>query len=531
MRNFAALTCLFVIAGRGSALVNHDRGVLSLVSSFQGQASDNFGIAREQLRQLRIRVSSCLSRHVAQPEDNSFFFPWSEESWFGFLDDINPPLYALIFGTLASLSLPAGAWLGVTFSPVSNTVCAGMMAFGAGALLFAVTIEIYGHALHKLEAERLGFEQMLAMILGTFAGSIFYMVMSRRLEESDQIEQEESFVAALPGRQESVQSVLTVPSCKSEGHQDVANEEAIPAQTVPAQTVPAQTFGDEGGRRSRPRSLSPARRQLSRNPSIFSEPELGRVAEEPAAYLRVPSISRLRHPSESSMSEHSFQSRRSSWKSVRMRASAKSTSESVDAPQRIRAREQGLWYMMTTFMIQEEPTSANSLEGKAHAKSVAKALFLGLLIDGVPEGILMGFLAAEERLSPVFVVSIFLANFPEAFSSGSLFTVAETPARVVMGMWSGLCFLTGLLAGISCWLLLWAFPHYGPDRSHLPMSVLLGIALVQGATGGSMLACISSVMLPDAFQRAGKEVHVMASSGLLCTSGFVLSLTIKALGG
>mmetsp|Transcript_10625 Transcript_10625/g.20583 ORF Transcript_10625/g.20583 Transcript_10625/m.20583 type:complete len:525 (+) Transcript_10625:153-1727(+) len=524
MRNFAAVTWLFAITGLGSAFTNHDRDALSLVSSLRGEvsAAANYSSrilqgqaskhqAHGRLHQLWTQISSHLKPHDTKPEGvtsaNSFFFPWSEESWFGSLGDMNPPTYALLFGTFSGLSLPLGAWLGITFSPVNNTVCAGMMAFGAGALLFAVTIEIYGHALHKLEAERLGFEQMLAMILGTFAGAIFYMFMSRR-QESDQSEQE----TAISLRQTSAFSVQSSPSVgrPPELDQDFANEEAVPCRTLDDQKA---------------RSVSPMSRPFSRNPSIS---ETGSVAQEPAERNMV----KTHHSSESSWSEHSFSpSRKASWRSVRNRAVSDSIGDEFELPPKIRAREQGLWYMMTSFMIQEETASTDSEETKAKSKSVAMALFLGLFMDGIPEGILMGFLAAEEHLSPVFVLSIFLANFPEAFSSGSLFTAAGTPARVVMGMWSGLCLLTGLLAGFSCWLLLWSFPHYGPDRSHLPMIVLLGIALVQGVTGGSMLACISSVMLPDAFQRAGKEVHVMASSGLLCPCGFVLSLTIKALGG
>jgi len=534
MRNAVAFTCLFVITSRGSALLNRDRDVLSLASTQQGQvnsvaASDSSGILQGQvskqlrgkLHQLWTRTRSCVSRHVTEPEvvtsANSFFFPWSEESWFGFLGDINPATYALLFGTFAGLSLPAGAWLGITFSPVNNTVCAGMMVFGAGALLFAVTIEIYGHALHKLEAERLGFEQMLAMILGTFAGAIFYMIMSRRLEESGGSEEEEP--ALLFSRQVSSQTPQAMTTvCRPEIRQDTANEEAVPCRTL----------GDQRGRSTSPHSTSQTSKQFSRSPSINSEPEMGSVVGEPGERHGMISFSRL---SESSMSESSMILSRASWKRARRLAVKESNGVALDVPPKIRAREQGLWYMMSSFMIQEEPTNTDSQEVKAQSRLVAMALFLGLLIDGIPEGILMGFLAAEEHLSPVFVVSIFIANFPEAFSSGSLFTAAETPARVVMGMWSGLCLLTGLLAGFSCWLLLWSFPQYGQDKSHLPMPVLLGIAFVQGTTGGSMLACISSVMLPDAFQRAGKEVHVMASSGLLCTCGFVLSLTIKALGG
>merc|ERR1719440_1663924 len=89
-----------------------------------------------------------------------------------------------------------------------------------------------------------------------------------------------------------------------------------------------------------------------------------------------------------------------------------------------------------------------------HAKSVALALFLGLLVDGVPEGVLMGFLSAEGHLTPVLIISLFVANFPEAFSSASLLIQAKMSTSKIIGMWTGLCLLVGCLSGLSCYLLL-----------------------------------------------------------------------------
>merc|ERR1719161_3155550 len=86
---------------------------------------------------------------------------------------------------------------------------------------------------------------------------------------------------------------------------------------------------------------------------------------------------------------------------------------------------------------------------------LAYAMFLGLLVDGIPESILLGFLAAERSLSLVLVLSLFVANFPEAFSSASLMKEAGIPVWKIVGMWSALAILTGLLACLACAGLLW----------------------------------------------------------------------------
>ena len=56
-------------------------------------------------------------------------------------------LAAAGWGTLSAVSLLIGAGIGVAHLP-SRTVRAGMMAFGSGALVEALAIELFGHILH-----------------------------------------------------------------------------------------------------------------------------------------------------------------------------------------------------------------------------------------------------------------------------------------------------------------------------------------------------------------------------------------------
>jgi len=57
-------------------------------------------------------------------------------------------LTGLFWGMVSAVSLPLGALIGLWTKPSSKKTSA-LMAFGAGALLFALTIELFGHALHK----------------------------------------------------------------------------------------------------------------------------------------------------------------------------------------------------------------------------------------------------------------------------------------------------------------------------------------------------------------------------------------------
>merc|ERR1719343_665962 len=73
-------------------------------------------------------------------------------------------------------------------------------------------------------------------------------------------------------------------------------------------------------------------------------------------------------------------------------------------------------------------------------------------MDGLPEGIMLGFLAAEQRLSLALVISLFVANFPDAFSAAILLRQARRSVLHIMGQWTAVCVLTATLAAISCLL-------------------------------------------------------------------------------
>jgi len=370
---------------------------------------------------------------------------------------MHPAVYALVLGLLSGTSLPIGAWLGCVFSPVSEKVCGCWMAFGAGALLFAVTVELYGHALKEVAEGKSGMVEMWTTIFGAFCGAAFYLVINRWLE---------NYLKADGG-------TTTTPRC------DKLEDEEMPRETDPLISPVAK----QGSLSAREESPIPAKAKsmANRRSSLPSEPVI------------------------TPMSPRSI----SSMQLMRKKELGK-----------VRSREKALRALYNA----EEITNA---------KSVAAALFLGLLVDGVPEGILIGFLSAEGHLTPVLIISLFVANFPEALASASLLIQAEMGIAHIIGLWTSLCLLVGGLAGFSCYAVLLMFPafgHGGLQAHGLPMSVKLGIALIEGLTGGAMIACISAVMLPEAFERAGKNKAdpFYTQSGFLCTAGFLLSVGLKA---
>mmetsp|Transcript_107655 Transcript_107655/g.303236 ORF Transcript_107655/g.303236 Transcript_107655/m.303236 type:complete len:364 (-) Transcript_107655:128-1219(-) len=153
----------------------------------------------------------------------------------------------------------------------------------------------------------------------------------------------------------------------------------------------------------------------------------------------------------------------------------------------------------------------------AEGSAAGLSMWLGVFIDGVPEGVLLGFLAAENHLSMALIVSLFISNFPEAFSSACLLREAGWPSWKILSIWT-LCFvLTGVLAMIAC--------AFCPVHAEVHLWVRICECCIEGLAGGAMLACITAVMLPEAY-----EIHSDAI-GILCLSGFLFSVVLKVTGG
>lgn len=387
----------------------------------------------------------------------------------------HPAMFALIFGILSGTSLPIGAWLGVVLAPVRAETCALMMAFGAGALLFAVTVELYGHALAQVADGDLGLMEIFTTIFGAFVGCAFYLTINKWLDDY--------MMSEVPHDMESGEEIA-----------DEKEPAAIKETPSPQETDSIM------------KELKKQRAAAESEKATVEATRTGKDLWKKAVPIISPSLA----------------SKSSATKAARIiRGISVMAKEDLS---RLRGREKAL------RALHDNPNAKD----EQHAKSVAFALFLGLLVDGVPEGVLMGFLAAEGHLTPVLIISLFVANFPEAFSSASLLVKARMSTAKIVGMWTGLCLLVGCLGGLSCYCLLLAYPEFGKGGLHsteLPMPVLLGISLVEGITGGAMIACISAVMLPEAFERAGKNGPFYTMSGFWCTSGFLLSVALKALFG
>lgn len=137
------------------------------------------------------------------------------------------------------------------------------------------------------------------------------------------------------------------------------------------------------------------------------------------------------------------------------------------------------------------------------------AIVLGIVLDGVPESIVIGLTVLEGGgIAAALVVAVFLSNVPESFAATSQLRPAGWSRTAVLGLWALVMAVSGLAAVAG----------YGLFVAAAPSTV----AAVLGFAGGAILAMLADSMMPQAFESGGRL------AGLVTTLGFATAVAVDA---
>jgi ZIP family zinc transporter len=147
--------------------------------------------------------------------------------------------------------------------------------------------------------------------------------------------------------------------------------------------------------------------------------------------------------------------------------------------------------------------------GKQVAGS-ALAIVLGIVLDGIPESVVIGLgLLEGSAPSVAIVVAVFLSNLPEAAAAtAGLSRSGWRPGRLY-ALWAAVVLVSGLssLAG---------YAFFGDASGDV-------LAFMMAFAGGAILTMLADTMMPEAFEQGGRLV------GVFTTLGFALAFAISAL--
>lgn len=391
--------------------------------------------------------------------------------------------YAFILATLSGLSMPIGAILGIRLRPDESTV-AKWIALGAGALLFAVAVELYGHAIHSYHSGRTHRYAMVVLMATSIFGSFFFTWVSGLIEGEEEHEEEEAHSAVFA---KTPQTPLPAADENSMDHVAAIGEKQS-------------------------RSVGNALRQLKAQNQAKAKARWKHIREAIKKYHII------KH-----WNEQAGKTRKASMTQL-------DGADMDAAPPWIHGdKNKQVWANLTKAFketVDAGPSEEQLSQFQKQNRAAALTMLTMLIVDGVPEGILMGFMAASGNLGLTFIVSLSIANFPEAFAGGVMMEMGGFPRSLIIGAWASLMLLVGSLAGFSCYLLLWMNPTYHGGHD-VPFTIQILVATMEGMAGGAMISGISACMLPEAFERRDKKAGIVFSNGFLTTFGFLLSVCIK----
>lgn len=161
----------------------------------------------------------------------------------------------------------------------------------------------------------------------------------------------------------------------------------------------------------------------------------------------------------------------------------------------------------------EEAAQSEDGEVAAASPTEARNLFVGMIIDGVPESVAVGLSLhlGSVGVSGALVGSIFIAGLPEAIGvAAALLAGGFTISRILIRF--GFVVLIGAVAGVAGYKLL-----YGQSDEL--------IALIQSIAAGALLVVVINEMVPIAIR------GVQRWAGVIAASGFVFSAAITWISG
>jgi zinc transporter, ZIP family len=140
------------------------------------------------------------------------------------------------------------------------------------------------------------------------------------------------------------------------------------------------------------------------------------------------------------------------------------------------------------------------------------AIFIGTLLDNIPESIILGMsLALGGAINLAFLVAVFISNLPEGVAGTLNLETAGRSRRNIFWMWMVLVLISAACAGLG-YLIITLLPQ-ADGR------------MAQAFAAGAMLTMLADAMMPEAFEHGGKLV------GIATVMGFLAAAILAVVGG
>jgi len=446
---------------------------------------------------------------------------------------LNVVWLAVLMGTIAGGALPLGASVALVWRP-KPAVTGGLAAFGAGALLAALSVELVAPTMTAV-AEKTGegvsrFAEPIALMLGCVAGGLIFVTLDQILSEhGGYLRKTATAIAYLSHRRKRwLQRVLTDLG-RSDFFRTMPPEHAqiLVDHLHPVEFEPDQIIFREEEPGDRLYLIEDGELLLTRGGKELSRLKAGDMVGEIAVVTggvrtaEARAVSRVRALE---LTTVDFQRMRRQVPELEEAAVKIAGERLMDLGKReASAAESAVrWAEDAANALQHgqrAPTVGELRQAAGEHSSAALAIWLGNLLDCIPEGLVMGMsvltLALTHESGGVaipftLVAGVFLSNFPEALSSSVMMRGQGWKILTVLGLWLSLTIITAVGAGVGFTV--------GADLPSVYETALEGLA------AGAMLTMIAQTMIPEAVHLGGGVV-----TGLSTLAGFLSAVAFKLL--
>lgn len=429
----------------------------------------------------------------------------------------NLAVKALVFGLLSAVSLPLGSLTAAFWKPKDRTI-SFFMSFGAGALLAALAIE--------LVAERVNKGEFFPLAIGCIVGSLTFMFFNQLINSKG-------------GFMRKAATLINHMKRKKEEHYGyifqkmsrVSLFQMLPPEEIQAlvQYVSSRTFvkGSIIFRQGEPGDslfiiengeveILDTKNNNTKIATLRQNDVLGEIAlvtgeSRTASAMAATDIETymiLKDDFDRLLSTSPILAE-ATHKLVNERISDLEKKKAVDPEKAYEWAQKALHnigghtLMPTEAEIKEEVAEASSHSG------APLAIWLGMLLDGIPESVVLGSSLLVAPLSLSLMAGLVLSNYPEALSSSVGMQQQGKSFGKVFWMWASLMLILGVAS-------------LGGNLFFAGASSFV-FAVVEGMAAGAMLTMIAETMLPEAFYK-GRTI-----TGISTLLGFLSAIFFKTL--
>lgn len=451
-------------------------------------------------------------------------------------------VWAITLGGISALSLPLGSWVGLQANPRPQIVSI-LAAFGAGALIAALTVELVAPTLFLLESTEIESHHgdpvsaFFALVSGMAIGGILFTLLDRLVNARGGFLRHTastvSYLMASKRKRELalLENFAMFPPLTVLGPDHI---NTLMAMIKPVSYSPGEILGKEGELAQILGFIVEGSIVARSSDGLEHRFEKGSVLGVYSLMTNRPNLATAK--AERAVKGYSI-SRPDFLRLCELSPDFKKSIQQI-AEERVeltrnlfaqREAQTQAWLeasreaLRTDAQVPEDP--AWRKVGAEH-NGVPLAIWLGILIDGVPESFVIGarlLIELENHHSELgsigfadvvpytLIAGLFLSNFPEAMASSANMQTQGFSKHKVFMLWFSLLVITAAGAGAGFLL----------ADALSPTSLVFA----EGLAAGAMLTMIAAAMIPEA-------VHMGKSStvGISTLAGFLAAISFKLLG-